>query len=93
MIAARTLHEQGISDFIVIEARDQLGGRLMSHTLGAMGGKQHIVEVGANWVQGTESLDGRENPIWALAKRHKLRTHVTNLSSISKCMDSGGFQR
>lgn len=83
VIAARTLHEQGISDFIIVEARDQLGGRLMGHTLSADGGKPYNVEVGANWVQGTQASVGPENPIWALAQKHKIRSHLTNLSSIS----------
>lgn len=32
VIAARTLQERGISDFIIVEARHELGGRLMSHS-------------------------------------------------------------
>lgn len=67
--AARTLYDQGISEFIVIEARHELGGRMMSHTLG----QQYTVELGANWVQGTQKGDGPENPIWTLAKKHGLR--------------------
>ena len=69
--AARTLHEQGIDDFIILEARHELGGRMMSHTFGATG-KQWAVEVGANWVQGTQTGDGPANPIWELAKKHNV---------------------
>lgn len=70
--AARALHDHGIDDFIVVEARHELGGRMMSHTLGAPG-HQYTVELGANWVQGTQSPKGTANPVWTLAKKHGLR--------------------
>ena len=34
VIAARTLAEQGISDYLIVEALPELGGRMMSHTFG-----------------------------------------------------------
>ena len=71
--AARTLHDKGVTNFIVVEARNELGGRMMSYRLGAPG-RKHTVELGANWVQGTQTGDGPENPIWRLAKKHGLRT-------------------
>lgn len=74
--AARALHDAGVTDFLVLEARPELGGRLMSHSFGAPG-RQHTVELGANWVQGTRTGDGPENPIWTLAKKHKLRTEMS----------------
>jgi len=69
IIAARTLNENGITNFRIIEARNELGGRLRSVPFG-VSGKQKTVEVksppssqlhrltlvcqvGANWVQGT----------------------------------------
>ena len=75
--AANALHEQGVEDFIVIEAREELGGRMMSHTFGAPG-RQFTVELGANWVQGTQTGDGPENPIWTLAKKHGIRTQFSS---------------
>lgn len=51
VIAARTLHEQGFENFVIIEARNELGGRMMSRTFG-IAERQHIIELGANWVQG-----------------------------------------
>lgn len=86
VIAARTLHEQGIDDFIIVEAREELGGRLMSHSFGAPG-KKHTVELGANWVQGTQTGNGIENPIWALAKKHNISTHSSDYFD-SICMSS-----
>lgn len=75
--AARTLNDQGIDDFILIEARHELGGRMMSHLFGEVG-RQHTVEVGANWVQGTRTGRGPENPVWSLAKKHRLDTRFSS---------------
>lgn len=69
IIAARILNENGITDFKIVGARDEFGGRLRSISFGTPG-KQKTVEVippppnqlhlltlvsqlGANWVQGT----------------------------------------
>lgn len=73
IIAARTLHEQGIDDFKVVEARHELGGRLQSFKFG-VSGNEHVLELGANWVQGTETPDGPKNPIWNLVQKHGLKT-------------------
>jgi polyamine oxidase len=73
VIAARTLHERGIDDFLIIEARDELGGRMKSHKFGG-----HTVELGANWVQGTQVGDGPSNPIFGLAKKHSVKTQLSN---------------
>lgn len=74
VIAARTFHEQGVDDFLVVEARDELGGRLRSTTFG---GK--TIELGANWIQGTQTGNGPENPILTLAKKHNLKTQFNDL--------------
>lgn len=73
IIAARTLHQQGINDFVIIEGRDELGGRLRNTQFG---GKS--VELGANWVQGTQTEDGPENPILTLVKKHKVKTQFND---------------
>jgi hypothetical protein len=54
VIAARTLHESGIDDFIIVEALGELGGRMMDHVFGAPG-KEYVVEAGCNWVSPTRS--------------------------------------
>ncbi|OSX57036.1 hypothetical protein POSPLADRAFT_1158026 [Postia placenta MAD-698-R-SB12] len=87
--AARALYEQGVTDFMIVEARGELGGRLTSQTFGAPG-RQYTVEVGANWVQGTQTGGGTENPIWALAKKHNIITRQSNFSeSITTYDDTG----
>ncbi|KAH9914298.1 amine oxidase [Fomitopsis serialis] len=89
--AARTLHEQGIDDFILVEARGELGGRLMSHSFGVPS-RKFTVELGANWVQGTQTGNGAENPIWTLAKKHNVTTRSSEyFGSISTYDDSGAF--
>ena len=69
VIAARTLHENGIDNFTIIEARDELGGRLKSVKFA-----EFTVEVGANWVQGTQTGNGPANPIYSLTQKHKVET-------------------
>jgi len=44
IIAARTLNENGLTNFRIVEARNELGGRLYSIPFGAPG-KQKTVEV------------------------------------------------
>ncbi|KAI9430824.1 amine oxidase [Lactarius indigo] len=73
IIAARMLAAQGIADFLIVEARDELGGRMRSTTFGAPG-RQLTVELGANWIHGTQENDGPANPIFELALKHNLRT-------------------
>jgi len=80
IIAARTLHANRIDDFIIIEARDELGGRLKSTNFAGL-----TVELGANWVQGTQTGDGPPNPIFSLVQKHKVKTQFNDYySSISK---------
>lgn len=75
--AARTLYDQGISDFLIIEARHELGGRMQNHRFG-VAEHEYNVEVGANWVQGTSSRNGPTNPIWSLAKKHNITTQKSH---------------
>lgn len=73
IIAARTLHEKGINDFIILDARTELGGRMIPKTFGVPG-RQVVVETGPNWVQGTQEGNGTANPIWELALKWNLTT-------------------
>lgn len=62
----------GITDFLIVEARHELGGRVQ---LGHIGGIN--VEFGANWVQGLGN-----NPIWKLAQKYNIENRYSNWSSI-----------
>lgn len=81
VIAARTLHQSGINNFVIVEARDELGGRMMTTTFG---GK--TIEQGPNWIQGTQTGKGPANPIFTLAKKHNVSTQFNDWSgSVSEC--------
>ena len=80
--AAVALQESGVSDFIILEARHELGGRLMSRSFGAAP-REYTLELGANWIQGTHSKGGLENPIWTLSKKHDIATSVSSFGNIS----------
>lgn len=78
VIAARTLHEKGIDDFIILDAKDELGGRMSARTFGVTG-RQVVIEAGPNWVQGTQEGNGTANPIWELALKWNLTTAYNDL--------------
>ena len=83
--AARTLFEAGVKNFLVLEARDEIGGRMRSAKFAGV-----TVELGANWIHGCRrnykgntdhNLTNRLgkgnwsyvsqdiNPIWALKEK------------------------
>ena len=82
ILAARKLTEEGITDFFIIEARDELGGRMQSTSFGAPG-RQVTVELGASWIQGTQEGNGPTNPILNLARKHNLCTVASERTSVS----------
>ena len=63
VIAARTLHQNGIDDFLIVDALNELGGRVMSQNFAGI-----TMEMGATWVQGTQTGNGPANPIFELVK-------------------------
>ena len=78
VIAARTLHDRGHDNFIVVDARDELGGRMQTQTFGSAG-HSFTVEQGPNWVQGTQTGNGPKNPILSLAQKHGVKTQFNDL--------------
>ena len=73
VIAARTLYQNGIDDFLIVDAQDELGGRMMSYTFA---GK--TIELGPNWIQGTQTGNGPASPIFELAKKHNITTQYND---------------
>eukprot|EP01018_Ginkgo_biloba_P036298 Gb_23549 [translate_table: standard] len=74
IMAAKTLADNGVKDFVILEASDKIGGRLLTHQFGGI-----TVESGAGWVQG---VGGKQmNPIWELAQKHNLRTCYSDYSN------------
>ncbi|KAF8325846.1 amine oxidase [Cantharellus anzutake] len=78
IIAARELHRGSISDFLIVDAQDSLGGRLRNVQVGG-----YTVEVGPNWIEGVHSDRGRTNPIYELAQKHGLRMVYNNWTDVA----------
>ncbi|KAL0937101.1 N1-acetylpolyamine oxidase [Colletotrichum truncatum] len=80
--AAQVLSNASITDFVIVEFNDQIGGRVRNHPFGKTpsGNGTYFVELGANWVQGTNSST-EENPIWTLAKKNQLINTYSDFSS------------
>ncbi|XP_002981437.2 polyamine oxidase [Selaginella moellendorffii] len=76
IMAARTLSQNGINDFVILEATERIGGRMREEAFA--GG---IVEIGANWVEGVHG--SKVNPIWTLANKYNLTSFYTDFSNQS----------
>ncbi|KAK8114347.1 amine oxidase [Apiospora kogelbergensis] len=89
--AAQALSNASVTDFLIVERNDYIGGRVR-HTQFGVNPKTkapYTVELGANWVQGLGSEGGPENPIWTLAKRYGLNNTYDNGSSILTYDENG----
>ncbi|KAI1435154.1 amine oxidase [Xylaria sp. CBS 124048] len=81
--AAQTLVNASITDFIIVDRNDYIGGRVKHIDFGKKpDGTPYTIELGANWVQGLGTKGGPENPIWTLAKKYGVQNHYSNYSSI-----------
>ena len=63
--AAKMLHNGGVTDIIVVEARDRLGGRMRKQQFGG-----YQIELGANEIEGVNrslGMDHQTNPLWDVA--------------------------
>ncbi|CAM6104229.1 unnamed protein product [Calypogeia fissa] len=75
-MAGKTLSENGVKNFVILEASEKIGGRIRSDEFAGL-----TVELGANWVEG---VNGEKiNPIWPLAMEVNLRTFLSDTSNIS----------
>lgn len=70
LAAANHLLKNGIEDFIILEARNRIGGRIISIPM-----KNHNVELGANWIHGVLG-----NPIFEMA----IANSLVNIINIPK---------
>ncbi|GLJ36654.1 hypothetical protein SUGI_0737400 [Cryptomeria japonica] len=77
IMAAKRLSEKGVTDFIILEATNRIGGRMQKKTVGG-----YTVEMGANWVEGVGSAEN-VNPIWPLAQKYNLRNFKSDWSNLS----------
>ncbi|KAI8075250.1 hypothetical protein BC940DRAFT_230456 [Gongronella butleri] len=72
--AALNLTQNGVNDFILVEARDELAGRAQTHKIG----QNTTIELGCNWVQGLGT-----NPINQMRKKYGLKTVDTDYDDIT----------
>ncbi|XP_078346750.1 uncharacterized protein LOC144632002 [Oculina patagonica] len=79
--AAKTLHDKGITDFLVLEAQDYIGGRMKQVRFAGM-----KVEEGANWIHFVEEED---NPLNPLKDKYDLKGHMSNYSDLCMRDDFG----
>ncbi|KAK8202633.1 hypothetical protein BKA81DRAFT_363195 [Phyllosticta paracitricarpa] len=88
--AAQALANASISDFVIVETNDHIGGRAYHTTFGQNeDGSPYVIELGANWVQGLGSEGGPENPVWTLAKKYNITNQYSNYSSILTYNETG----
>ena len=79
MNAARTLYDRGVTDFIIIEGKPEIGGRIMQASLRPGGSK---VEIGANWMHEFDPNHPELHPLYALAQScGGIEGSVSNFSS------------
>jgi len=84
--AVEYLTQNGINDFLVLEAQHVIGGRMKQ---GHMSGLN--VELGANWVEGVGGP--LVNPIWTMAQKLNFTTHATNYDDALQLLEGGIVDR
>lgn len=72
LAAARELRANGFEDVVILEARDRIGGRIWTDTIGG----NIPIDLGASWIHG---VDG--NPISAIARENHIATSPTDYDS------------
>lgn len=85
--AARVLYDKGLTDFIILEARGEVGGRIRSTEFAGV-----KVELGANWIMGVDgSASGayKDNPLWTLKQQSGLRAELSNPHNVVVYNSSG----
>lgn len=81
--AAQALTNFSITDFLIVDRNDYIGGRMKHTSFGsAKDGTPYQVELGANWIEGLGSLETHENPIAILAHKYGVHSTYANYSSV-----------
>ncbi|PSR81541.1 hypothetical protein BD289DRAFT_454753 [Coniella lustricola] len=90
--AAQALHNASISDFVIVDRNDYVGGRMHHTTFGDKGdGTPYVVELGANWIQGLHASDpgAPENPVWTFSKKWNVSNEYSDYDSILTYDETG----
>lgn len=89
--AAQALSNHSVSDFVIVERNDYIGGRMAHTTFGDQGdGTPYVVELGANWIQGLDdSLPGVENPVWTFSKKWNVANTYSDYDSLTTYDETG----
>ncbi|KAI1845944.1 hypothetical protein JX266_008031 [Neoarthrinium moseri] len=88
--AAQALSNASITDFLVVDRNNYIGGRVAHTSFGSdQNGSSYTVELGANWIQGLGSPGGPENPIWTLGKKYKLDNTFSDYDSLLTYDEAG----
>jgi len=77
LAAAYQLEQLGITDYLILEASDTIGGRMKSKVFG-----KHTVQTGPNWIQGTHG-----SWLWHLATDANLQGTTNNWDNIRLALD------
>jgi polyamine oxidase len=86
IIAAQTLQNNSIDNFIIVEYNPEIGGRMRNTQFGD---KNYTVEFGANWVEGLGSRNGPQNPIWQMVQKHEMQYTNSNFNSLTTYDENG----
>ncbi|KAF8776168.1 hypothetical protein HU200_003859 [Digitaria exilis] len=85
--AGKRLSDAGITDLLILEATDHIGGRIHKRNFAGVN-----VEVGANWVEGVNG--GKMNPIWSIVNSTlKLRNFRSDFEYLAQNVykENGGL--
>ncbi|XP_074316278.1 polyamine oxidase 1-like [Silene latifolia] len=74
--AAKTLHDAGVRDFVILEATNRIGGRIKKTEFAG-----HTVEMGANWLHGEGGP--LKNPLYEMSKKIHLKKYFSDFSNVS----------
>ncbi|KAI1539240.1 polyamine oxidase [Pyrenophora tritici-repentis] len=89
--AAQALANQSVTDFLILEYQDHIGGRMRNTKFGSdPDGNPYTVELGANWISGLgQDTDGPENPVWTFSKQVNLTSPNSDAFSIATYNETG----
>jgi polyamine oxidase len=87
----QALANQSVTDFLILEYQDDIGGRMHNTKFGADSkGDPYTLELGANWVSGLgENTNGPENPVWTFAKQANLTTPYSDTTNVTTYTENG----